>query len=135
MSSVPQAAGLIGFWFAVEESVEGQNGKGAKELLQPLWLLPRLRVRMNGIEETPTTPNVKQDEKMAGNKMTVVALLLISMLVFSATPALSTPGCIEDCVNRCSNGKNLVSCGTMCAAACVKPDGKDGNTPSDPYQG
>lgn len=71
---------------------------------------------------------------MAGNKMAVVALLLISMLVFSATPALSAPGCVEDCVNRCSNGKNLVSCGTMCAAACVKT-AVDDSLHSDPYQG
>lgn len=57
---------------------------------------------------------------MAETKMAVVALILTCMLIASTVPTV-TAECFEDCYNRCSNGKELASCGTMCATACVVP--------------
>nr|AAB04686.1 tpc70 protein [Tradescantia paludosa] len=65
---------------------------------------------------------------MADTKMTVVALLLISMLKASSFPSVPAL-CLDDCIARCSNGKNLDSCTNMCNMACIipttLPDGTD----------
>lgn len=49
----------------------------------------------------------------------LLGLLLISLLMLSALPAISGYGCLADCIHRCSNGQNAMTCAKMCAQACV----------------
>lgn len=64
----------------------------------------------------------EEAQKMAAGASTtriLLGLLLISVLVLSALPAISGYGCLSDCIGRCSNGQNAATCAKMCAEACV----------------
>jgi len=56
---------------------------------------------------------------MAGTKIAAVAFLLLALLASSSVPAVTAFHCMNDCIERCSNGKNLDSCQAMCKTACV----------------
>ena len=58
---------------------------------------------------------------MAGTKTTAVvaAFLILAVLMASSTPAVTAFHCMNDCIERCSNGKNLDSCQAMCKTACT----------------
>ena len=56
---------------------------------------------------------------MAGTKVAVIALLLLAVLTASSVPTVTAFHCVNDCIERCSNGKNLESCQAMCKTACL----------------
>ncbi|CAA7399290.1 unnamed protein product [Spirodela intermedia] len=56
---------------------------------------------------------------MASAAKFLLGLVLVLALVLAAVPVISGYGCLDDCVERCSNGKNLESCAKMCAEACL----------------
>ena len=60
---------------------------------------------------------------MTGTKTTIVvtAVPILAVLMVFSVPVVTVFLCMNDCIERCSNGKNLDSCQEMCKTACTLP--------------